>query len=86
MWTAGQVIGLIHDIPTCDELVKRIEREAAETFTKTASLYVDEVPKGDVAGKKIQDPSANPKSEHGAVDGNVNNPEAQLWGIGKSKL
>merc|ERR1712054_128219 len=24
----GQVIGLIHDIPTCNDLVKRIEKEA----------------------------------------------------------
>ncbi|CAD6503810.1 BgTH12-05555 [Blumeria graminis f. sp. triticale] len=33
VWTAGQVLGLIHDIPTCDELMKRIEREAEETLT-----------------------------------------------------
>jgi NAD(P)H-dependent flavin oxidoreductase YrpB (nitropropane dioxygenase family) len=39
VWTAGQVIGLIHDIPTCDELCKRIEKEAAETLSKAASLY-----------------------------------------------
>ena len=66
--------------------MKRIEREATETLTKTASLLVDEVPSGDLAGKKVQDPSANPTSEHGSVEKNVNNPEAQLWGIGKSKL
>src|SRR5882757_1764328 len=29
VWTAGQVIGLIHDIPTCEVLVSRIEKEAA---------------------------------------------------------
>ncbi|KAH7166435.1 hypothetical protein EDB81DRAFT_712977 [Dactylonectria macrodidyma] len=28
VWTTGQVIGLIHDIPTCNELVQRIEQEA----------------------------------------------------------
>jgi NAD(P)H-dependent flavin oxidoreductase YrpB (nitropropane dioxygenase family) len=42
VWTAGQVIGLIHDIPTCDELLKRIEREAAETLTANQSLYIPE--------------------------------------------
>lgn len=26
IWTAGQVVGLIDDIPTCDELLARIER------------------------------------------------------------
>ncbi|KAI1078132.1 hypothetical protein F5B20DRAFT_549448 [Whalleya microplaca] len=38
VWTAGQVIGLIHDIPTCDALVKRIEKEAEETLTSKLSL------------------------------------------------
>eukprot|EP00918_Siedleckia_nematoides_P020034 GHVU01042693.1.p1 GENE.GHVU01042693.1~~GHVU01042693.1.p1 ORF type:complete len:310 (-),score=45.90 GHVU01042693.1:108-1037(-) len=38
VWTAGQVIGLIHDIPTCDVLVKRIEKEAEETISRTAGL------------------------------------------------
>ncbi|WFD03894.1 hypothetical protein MOBT1_002590 [Malassezia obtusa] len=28
VWTAGQTVGLIHDIPTCKELVARIEAEA----------------------------------------------------------
>ncbi|KAK6584860.1 hypothetical protein PZA11_003084 [Diplocarpon coronariae] len=40
VWTAGQVIGLIHDIPSCDELVKRIEREAEETLNKASALIV----------------------------------------------
>jgi len=30
IWSAGQVQGLIHDIPTCAELVSRIVREAEE--------------------------------------------------------
>ncbi|GAW13980.1 hypothetical protein ANO14919_033720 [Xylariales sp. No.14919] len=38
VWTAGQVIGLIHDIPTCDALVKRIEKEAEETLTSKLRL------------------------------------------------
>ncbi|KAK8002916.1 hypothetical protein PG989_002635 [Apiospora arundinis] len=38
VWTAGQVIGLIHDIPTCDVLVKRIEKEAEETLKSKLSL------------------------------------------------
>jgi len=54
---------------------------------KTQSLYVDEVAHdGPIAGKPVNDPSADPKSEHGRVASNVNNPEAQIWGIGKSKL
>ncbi len=30
IWSAGQVQGLIHDIPTCAELIHRIVREAEE--------------------------------------------------------
>ena len=77
---------MIHDIPTCADLITRIEREALETINKAKSLYIEELPKSDMEGKPIQDPSANPKSEHGAVGSNENNPEAQLWGIRKSKL
>ncbi|CAD6439794.1 be814360-d420-4284-a02e-db3fb8f2758b [Sclerotinia trifoliorum] len=39
VWTAGQVIGLIHDIPTCEVLCKRIEKEAMETLNKASSLF-----------------------------------------------
>lgn len=43
VWTAGQTLGLIHDIvcmggltqPTCKELVARIEREAEERIRST---------------------------------------------------
>ncbi|KAI1487104.1 hypothetical protein F5X96DRAFT_651518 [Biscogniauxia mediterranea] len=38
VWTAGQVIGLIHDIPTCDELLKRMEKEAEETLRAKLAL------------------------------------------------
>jgi nitronate monooxygenase len=30
IWTVGQSQGLIHDIPTCAELVKNIMRQAEE--------------------------------------------------------
>lgn len=70
MWTAGQVIGLIHDIPTCDELVKRIEREALDTLRQAQSLYVEE----------------GGSSAAGTVGPKENNPGAEIWGIGKSKL
>jgi nitronate monooxygenase len=30
IWSAGQVQGLIHDVPTCAELIHRIVREAEE--------------------------------------------------------
>ena len=42
VWTAGQVIGLIHDVPSCEVLVKRIEREAVEAMGRTARLWVEE--------------------------------------------
>ena len=77
---------MIHDIPTCDELVKRIEKEAVDTLKHASALITDDVPHDGIAGKQVQDPNANPKSEHGKVNSNVNNPEAQLWGVGKSKL
>ncbi|KAJ5919688.1 Aldolase-type TIM barrel [Penicillium verhagenii] len=41
VWTAGQVIGLIHDIPTCAVLLERIEKEALEAMSRTRSLFSD---------------------------------------------
>merc|ERR1711977_251007 len=35
VWTAGQVIGLIHDVPTCEQLLRRIEKEAFEAIERT---------------------------------------------------
>jgi ABC-type amino acid transport system permease subunit len=32
IWSAGTVMGLIRDIPTCKDLVERIVREAEETI------------------------------------------------------
>lgn len=42
VWTTGQVMGLIHDIPTCDVLVKRIEKEAETTLKERLSLIKPE--------------------------------------------
>ncbi|KAL1799237.1 hypothetical protein ACET3X_003274 [Alternaria dauci] len=42
IWTAGQVIGLIHDIPTNEELINRIEREAIETIRQKQSLFIED--------------------------------------------
>jgi len=82
VWTAGQVIGLIHDIPTCDTLVNRIEKEAIDTLSKASSLIVDEQPPPDISGKPIGDTTSDPRSEHNKkVPG-----EAQIYDIGKSKL
>lgn len=39
VWTAGQVIGLIHDIPTCAQLLARIDKEALQAMDRTRSLY-----------------------------------------------
>jgi NADH:quinone reductase (non-electrogenic) len=41
VWTAGQVIGLIHDVPTCEVLVGRIETEAVESLRKMQGLWRD---------------------------------------------
>lgn len=38
IWSAGIVIGLIKDIPTCEELLKRIEREAESTIERLGKL------------------------------------------------
>ncbi|KAM0723587.1 hypothetical protein Q7P37_000574 [Cladosporium fusiforme] len=81
VWTAGQVIGLIHDIPTCHDLVHRIEQEALDTLAKTQSLVVDKQPEPDIVGRPMGDPNANLKSENGKTPG-----EAQIYGIGKAKL
>lgn len=72
VWTAGQVIGLIHDVPTCDALLKRIERDAVETLASNQNLYVQD-------GNQPVGPSAT-------VGKNTNNPGAEVWGVGKSKL
>ncbi|KAH9207559.1 putative 2-nitropropane dioxygenase family oxidoreductase [Leptodontidium sp. 2 PMI_412] len=42
VWYAGQVMGLIHDIPTNHELLSRIEREAEEALSKISSLIMKE--------------------------------------------
>ncbi|KAL1957032.1 hypothetical protein VTO42DRAFT_6409 [Malbranchea cinnamomea] len=39
VWTAGQVIGVIKDIPTCAELLSRIEKEAVEALARANSVY-----------------------------------------------
>ncbi len=40
VWTAGMVAGLIHDIPSCQELVSRIVSQAEELITKRVSSVV----------------------------------------------
>jgi len=42
VWTAGQVIGLINDIPTCHELITRIEKEAEVTLREKINLFTPE--------------------------------------------
>ncbi|KAF3390090.1 Nitronate monooxygenase [Talaromyces pinophilus] len=39
VWTAGQVVGLIHDIPTCADLLERIQREALISMRRVRSLW-----------------------------------------------
>lgn len=40
VWTAGPAMGLIKDIPTCEVLVKRIEREAEEAIERARGMIV----------------------------------------------
>jgi len=44
IWSAGQVVGLIYDIPTCEELVGRMVRDAEAIITNRLSKLV--VPAG----------------------------------------
>ncbi|KAJ3716949.1 inosine monophosphate dehydrogenase [Lentinula raphanica] len=41
IWSAGITIGLINDIPTCQELLERMEREAEEIIGHMSSLSVN---------------------------------------------
>jgi NAD(P)H-dependent flavin oxidoreductase YrpB (nitropropane dioxygenase family) len=38
VWSLGQCAGLIYDIPTCEELTKRIEGEAEDHLRRTTAL------------------------------------------------
>ena len=40
-WSCGMVAGLIHDIPTCKELVERIVADAEEIIKSRLSQFVD---------------------------------------------
>ncbi|KAG0006849.1 hypothetical protein BGZ65_002884 [Modicella reniformis] len=43
VWSAGQIVGLIKDIPTCDVLVSRIVKEAEDTIRgRLGSMVVSE--------------------------------------------
>ena len=88
VWTAGQVIGLIHDIPTNDELLKRIEREAVQTMQQTQSLYTKEEEEQQASKGNVNPDAANAKEgiENGSIGRKEKNPGAEIWGIGKSKL
>jgi nitronate monooxygenase len=37
IWTAGQSQGLIHDIPTCKDMVRAIMRQAEDVLTRCAA-------------------------------------------------
>jgi len=44
IWSAGQVVGLIHDIPTCQELVERMVKEAEDCIKSRLASLVTPVP------------------------------------------
>ncbi|KAL8750245.1 MAG: hypothetical protein Q9184_006491 [Pyrenodesmia sp. 2 TL-2023] len=90
VWTAGQVIGLIHDIPTCKDLVERIEKEAEETLIRATSLITSSSSEAwpepsSSSPKSLNAGKAGPETP-GMVDENINNPSAEIWGVGKPKL
>ena len=39
-WSCGMVAGLIHDVPTCKELVERIVSDAEEIIKSSLSQFV----------------------------------------------
>jgi NAD(P)H-dependent flavin oxidoreductase YrpB (nitropropane dioxygenase family) len=41
VWSLGMCAGLIHDIPTCEELAKTLERDAIEALSRSNGLIVD---------------------------------------------
>ena len=41
IWSAGMVTGLIHDIPSCADLVRRIVTEAGEIIHKRLDRMVE---------------------------------------------
>lgn len=41
IWTAGMVIGVINDIPTCEELISRMVSEAKETLQQRLATFTD---------------------------------------------
>jgi NADH:quinone reductase (non-electrogenic) len=50
LFWAGQVQGLIHDIPTCRELIERIIREATEIVDRRIAGFRD---RADGAAKRV---------------------------------
>ena len=82
VWTAGQVIGLIHDIPSCKELVERIEKEAEGTLGRIGELVFP----GGGKDERERERGSGREAEPGEVGRDMNNPGAELWGIGKQKL
>ena len=38
IWSAGVTVGLIHDVPTCQELLDRFERESIELIGGLSKL------------------------------------------------
>lgn len=42
IWSAGQSMGLIHDIPTCQDLITRLEKETIEILQSTQKLIVSQ--------------------------------------------
>lgn len=42
VWSLGMCSGLIHDIPTCEELAKTLERDAIDVLSKTHGMVVAE--------------------------------------------
>jgi hypothetical protein len=75
---------LIHDIPTCKDLCERIEREAVGTLQKAQSLFVPETAVPDETN--TVDRSVHVEGGPNLSKPGQNQPGAEVWGIGKSKL
>lgn len=53
IWTCGIAVGLINDVPTCDELVQRIGREAEQHIARLATLSASRASSSDARQARL---------------------------------
>lgn len=53
IWSAGVTVGLIHDIPSCKELVEKMSSDAERHIERLAGLAADRNAKGQQRQAKL---------------------------------